>query len=93
MNFTRDQDYWVEHEDHGTLKANLRLMSTDEAKQLSLLFRLPQLIAMREPDGAMAITEWLGLTYDKAKGTFTELHTGQAWTVYEHEPAVKKPTK
>lgn len=88
MPFERDKIYWVEHPEHGTMRALMHMVGRDDQ---ALLLKLETPIALRSEGGGLAIMDWLAL--QKTDGDYTELHTGQVWKIYETEPAKKLPTK
>lgn len=87
ITFTKGQIYWVEHPQHGTIKAKLIICSPNHE---SLCFELEHAVAYKVP-GGMKIGAVLPILYHNGK--YKDIVTGEPWTVYDTEPAHKLPTK
>lgn len=87
MKFIPGKTYWVEHPEHGTVKAELRMASPNEK---SLLFKLEHEIALR-PGGGVMIMKFLGLDHREEK--YACILSGQQWEIFDEEPKTKLPTK
>jgi hypothetical protein len=86
--FIRGQTYWLEHPEHGTIKATAVLVS-ENGESLAFLLKNP--ILLRSRMGAAIITTSLPVMIED--GVVTDLFSQSVWTVYATEPPIKLPTK
>jgi hypothetical protein len=88
IELVKGRTYWVEHKEHGTIKATL-ILTSENYRSLGFSLEIPYVLTRGY--GNMSLHPNLLLRDEN--GTYVCLFTGDAWTIYDREPAVKIPTK